>query len=156
MRCRKPPPSARCQSWARVWGKSQIRRFVEAEPDGIVLHDHGVIIAANRHVRRILGYPLRDILWHNLKEFVSPGASVRFIKWLEGQPVELLLLGRRQNGEAFPLHLRTLARIIYLGHRVQVTSVSEADPTLQPFCGAQSGSRDVNGGSEVEVGARSK
>ncbi|CAA9370552.1 MAG: hypothetical protein AVDCRST_MAG89-4558, partial [uncultured Gemmatimonadetes bacterium] len=109
---------------ARAWSETEVResegRFrllAEAAEEGIVIHDHGVLIDANPSFSRLLGYAADDLPGRRISDFLQlPEAEkadeTAALGWYE-QPRELL--GRHRDGSSVPLEVA--ARSISRGGR---------------------------------------
>ena len=93
--------------------------------DGIVIHENGKILDANKSVIRLSGYELRELIGKDVVELVGEESRSLVIRYLSQEyekPFDAL--GRRKDGLIVPVELTTTG-ISFHGRQVRLTGIRE-------------------------------
>ncbi len=109
----------------RKESEEMFRCLSEASFEGIVLHEKGKILAANRAFAEMFGYDLKEITGMNVLELVAP-------EWKDVVKKNVLLgredpyeaEGLRKDGSIFPAELRG-KQVKYKGREARVAAVRD-------------------------------
>ena len=109
--------------------EERFQKLSDAAFEGIVIHENGRIIAANRALADMFGYDLNDLVGMTRTELIAPVSEASAVH--RGQRVSSLLdedvregVGTRRNGSVFPIELRG-RWVPYQGRLVNVTAVRD-------------------------------
>ncbi len=88
----------------RRQAEERFRRLADASGEGILIHDHGFIVNANRRVAELFGYAVDELYGMNLLDLASPEFASQIREHLQdlGER-ELHGQGVRKDGSRFPL-----------------------------------------------------
>jgi PAS domain S-box-containing protein len=105
--------------------EERFRVLSEASFEGIVIHENGIIIDANKTFTELFGYEYDQILGINVLELATPECrgliKQNILSDFEGR---YEAMGLRKDGSAFPGELRG-RKIIYKGRKVRITAVRD-------------------------------
>ena len=88
----------------RRQAEERFRRLADASDEGILIHDQGFIVSANRRVAEMFGYTLEELYGMNVLELAVPEmhAQIREQLMIRGER-RLYGQGLRKDGTRFPL-----------------------------------------------------
>ncbi len=88
----------------RRQAEERFRRLADASDEGILIHDQGFIISANRRVSEMFGYGLEELYGMSVLELAVPEFRVMIREHLMKRGEQKLYgQGRRKDGSRFPL-----------------------------------------------------
>jgi PAS domain S-box-containing protein len=105
--------------------EQRFRVLADAGFEGIVIHDRGKILAANKAMATMFGYEVSEVVGMNALDFAAPESREilrRNIVSKNKSPFELI--GLRKDGSTFPIEARGRA-IPYHGRTVTVAAVRD-------------------------------
>ncbi|MDY7032997.1 MAG: PAS domain S-box protein [Thermodesulfobacteriota bacterium] len=105
--------------------EERFRMLSEATFEGVLIHDNGVVLDANRAGAEMFGFELSEVVGKNAFEYIKPEYHERALKHLlsDGEsPFEVE--GIRKNGSSFPVEV-TGKTILYDGHQVRVAAIRD-------------------------------
>ena len=112
--------------WEVRWFENQVRQQMDAQAEGVLLHDNGEIVQLNQRVSALLGRQPGEVLGRHLKDLVTPSGSAKLEQWLAlDHRVPLFIFALRKGGSPIPVELRQSARLLYQGRRVRWTWLVE-------------------------------
>jgi PAS domain S-box-containing protein len=98
-----------------TWSEQMFRELIEALPDAVVLiNAAGAIVLVNTETEKMFGYSRTDLLGHAIEQLVPQrfrgahvGHRTRYFTEMRARPMGrgLVLMGRRRNGEEFPVEI---------------------------------------------------
>ncbi|CAD5955530.1 diguanylate cyclase domain-containing protein [Planktothrix agardhii] len=93
---------------ALIQSETRFRALVEQAADGFLLHDfNGQILDVNEFACQSLGYTRKELLSLSLEQIeVDPLPLVFFQSLVQGQPITLQRIYRRQDQTTFPVEVR--------------------------------------------------
>jgi PAS domain S-box-containing protein len=108
--------------------ESEVRyhHLANAAAEGIVVHDHGVILDANETFARMLGYELKELIGRNMFEFLTTQATQDVIlrNVRAGSDARYEVVAVRKGGEQ--MHVELSARTMsWRGREVRVGTVHD-------------------------------
>ncbi|HEX8363450.1 MAG TPA: ATP-binding protein, partial [Longimicrobium sp.] len=111
---------------ARSEAEDRFRRLSEASEEGIVIHDAGTVLDANRAAAHIFGFgDAGELLGHPLFEWIAPESREIAKRHLaSGTPDPLDVSGLRRDGTRFPVQLRERP-IVHGGRTARVVAVRD-------------------------------
>lgn len=97
------------------WSERMFRELIEALPDAVVvINAAGAIVLVNTETEKMFGYSRTDLLGHAIEQLVPQrfraghiGHRMRYFTEMRSRPMGrgLVLMGRRKNGEEFPVEI---------------------------------------------------
>jgi PAS domain S-box-containing protein len=100
--------------------ETRFRRLSNAASEGILVHENGVIVEANKAVSNILGYSNAEILGSHVVDYVLPvyrETALRTLTFSSDSPYEFVI--RRKEGESVLVEAQG-KNIPYQGHEARV------------------------------------
>ena len=107
--------------------EERFQRLADASFEGIIVHENGTILDANRRVGAMFGYRPNELIGRHASDFVAH-ESVDFVRErtasAEMRPLPAEIIGRRRDSSVFPVEL--LERPLpYKERTVRVTAVRD-------------------------------
>ena len=105
--------------------EERFRLLSDAAIEGVVIHDNGIIIDANRRLCEMFGYELDELLGANVFDLPSPeylGTIMEHVR--SGSPARYEVEGRRKDGSTFVAEI-TGRPMLYRGRQVRVATMHD-------------------------------
>jgi PAS domain S-box-containing protein len=106
--------------------EDRFRRLTSMAMEGVLIHEHGVILDANPSIARIFGYDLTEVIGRNVLEFVPEAHERELVRQHmlsdSGGPYEISARGRDGSRIAVEIIGRSAP---YQGRNVRVASVRD-------------------------------
>ena len=105
--------------------EERFRLLSEAAVEGVVIHDNGIIIDANRRLCEMFGYELGELLGANVFDLPSPeylGTIMEHVR--SGSTARYEVVGRRKDGSTFVAEI-TGRPMLYRGRHVRVATMHD-------------------------------
>jgi PAS domain S-box-containing protein len=106
--------------------EERFRQLSDAAAEGVVIHDRGVVLAANQSLARMLGYEMSELIGQNLLD-VLPSAESRedIIRHMRSDSYERYeVFGHRKDGSSIVVEL-TGRSMMFGGKRVRVGTLND-------------------------------
>ena len=106
--------------------EQRFRHLSDAAVEGIVIHDHGIIIDANQSLARMFGYELSDVLGLNIFDIITTDASREDViqRVLANSVERYEVRGFRKDGTQIVVEATGRA-MMYRGKRVRVATLHD-------------------------------
>ncbi len=92
-----------------IASEKRFKTISEASWEGVIIHNNGLVVEANKQFFDIFGYEKKDLIrTHVLEKLFSPESSVQVRDRIEGCVIgSHEVVGVRKNGSEFPLEVRS-------------------------------------------------
>ena len=105
--------------------EERFRRLSEATFEGIIIHEEGKIIDANRSFATMFGYDVSEVIGRNALDFATPGlrdVALRHMRTGSSETYEGVAI--RKDGSTFPVEVQA-ENILYEGRATRVTAIRD-------------------------------
>jgi PAS domain S-box-containing protein len=104
--------------------EERFRLLSEAAAEGVVIHDDGIILDANRSLARMVGYELEELLGRNIIDMLATPESRELVlaHLRAGSTARLEVTGRRKDGTTIVVEV-TGRPTTYRGRQVRVATL---------------------------------
>lgn len=105
--------------------EERFRRLSEVTLEGVVIHEHGIILDANGAIAEMLGYRVDEMIGRSVLEFLSPQSHAPAIQSGTTLPQNpRLYVGVKRDGTTFPAEI-LVREYAFFGRPVRVASVRD-------------------------------
>ncbi len=105
--------------------RERLRAMSSATFEGILLHDNGIIVAANDAMSSMFGYELSELIGTSAFNFLMPeDVDIARNNITKGYELPYEVRGIRKNGAVFPIEIRGKS-LVYGGRNLRVTAVRD-------------------------------
>lgn len=106
-------------------GEEAWRLFSEAASEGLLIHEHGVILDLNKALARMFGYEPAEMIGREVWEFLTPESRQVAEPCIEArEEASYELTGIRSSGETFPIEVRA-RNMPWEGKNLRVVAVQD-------------------------------
>ncbi|MDH5682128.1 MAG: PAS domain S-box protein, partial [Spirochaetota bacterium] len=105
--------------------EEQLRRLSECVPEGIIIHNNGILIDGNQTLADMLGYPLPELIGINVLDIAAPGSRDIIISKMSSSKDEIYeAMAVKKDGTELPIEISS-RHYTYQGKHVRIATIRD-------------------------------
>ena len=106
--------------------EERFRQLSDAAAEGVVIHEDGIVVAANQSLARMFGYELDDLIGRNVLDVIpTPESRDAIARHMQaGSSERYEVVGHRKDGTLLMVEI-TGRSMMYLGRHVRVGTLND-------------------------------